>query len=115
MSPSPALRSESTRAVVAEAAGVLVARRRDGMPLWVFPGGEVESGESPAQAVARECFEETGLKVGVEREIGRRNYPVTGQRVVYLECTLATAAGFRAPSSSELAELRWLDPTRSRT
>jgi hypothetical protein len=29
--------------------------------------------------------------------------------VVYLACTLTTAAAVRAPRSDELAELRWLD------
>jgi 8-oxo-dGTP pyrophosphatase MutT (NUDIX family) len=42
----------------------------------VFPGGKIESGESPEQAATRECLEETGLEVRVEHEIGRRNHPV---------------------------------------
>ena len=78
-------------AVVAGPIGVLVGRRRDGVPPWVFPGGKVEPGESPAQAAVRECFEETGLRVRVEHEIGRRDHPGTGRHVVYLACTLTTA------------------------
>jgi 8-oxo-dGTP pyrophosphatase MutT (NUDIX family) len=89
---------------------VLVGRRRDGVPRWVFPGGKLEPGESPAQAAARECWEETGLPVRVEYQIGRRIHPVTGRGVVYLACTLNTAAAVLAPRSNELAELRWLDP-----
>jgi 8-oxo-dGTP diphosphatase len=34
---------------------------------WEFPGGKCEPGESPAQATARECFEEIGLRIVVER------------------------------------------------
>ena len=34
---------------------------------WEFPGGKCEAGELPAQAVARECLEETGLRVMVGR------------------------------------------------
>ena len=34
---------------------------------WEFPGGKCEPGELPAQAVARECLEETGLHVEVGR------------------------------------------------
>jgi 8-oxo-dGTP diphosphatase len=99
-------------AVVAAPAGVLAGRRRHGVPLWVFPGGKLEPGESLAQAAARECREETGLHVRVEQQIGRRTHPVTGREVVYLACTLTTAAALRGPHCDELAELRWLDPAQ---
>jgi 8-oxo-dGTP diphosphatase len=96
-------------AVVTGPAAVLVGSRRDGVPPWVFPGGKVEPGESPAQTAARECLEETGLEIRVEHEIGRRNHPVTGRHVVYLAGTLVTATAVRIPPSEELVELRWLD------
>src|SRR3954454_24945857 len=96
-------------AVGAGPIGVLAGRRRDGIPPWLFPGGTLEPGESPAQAAVRGCLEETGLPVRVEREIGRRAHPVTGRHVVYLACTLPTATAIRTPPSTELVELRWLD------
>ncbi|MDP1719394.1 MAG: NUDIX hydrolase [Candidatus Nanopelagicaceae bacterium] len=43
----------------------LFLRRRDGRYLggqWDVPGGTVEAGEYPEDAVVRECFEETGLR-----------------------------------------------------
>jgi 8-oxo-dGTP diphosphatase len=96
-------------AVVAGPIGVLAGRRRDGVPLSVFPGGKVEPGESPAQAAARECLEETGLQVRVEHEIARRRHPATGRHLVYLACTPTTAAAVRTPPTAELVELRWLE------
>ena len=96
-------------AVLAGPIGVLVGRRRDGVPPWVFPSGKAEPGESPAQAAVRECLEETGLHVRAEHEIGRTDHPATGRHVTYVACTLTTAAGVRTPPSTELVELRWLD------
>ncbi len=45
----------------------LVERRRDGRLYYVFPGGGVEPGESPAEAVVREVAEELGLRVAPGR------------------------------------------------
>lgn len=45
---------------------ILLLHRQDMKPqgsLWAAPGGKVETLESPLQAVARETFEETGLRL----------------------------------------------------
>jgi 8-oxo-dGTP pyrophosphatase MutT (NUDIX family) len=38
-----------------------------GQAYWLFPGGGIEAGESEAECVVRELFEETGLVVDVGR------------------------------------------------
>jgi 8-oxo-dGTP diphosphatase len=48
---------------------VLISHRRD-MDAWNLPGGGVESGETPVEAVIREVTEETGLEVTVDRLAG---------------------------------------------
>ena len=45
---------------------VLLSHRRD-QDIWNLPGGGMEIGELPPEAVIRETFEETGLKIKVKR------------------------------------------------
>lgn len=47
---------------------VLLVKRRD-VPVWVLPGGGIDPGESPEEAVCRELHEETGLDTEVMRKI----------------------------------------------
>lgn len=42
---------------------VLMVKQRAGKKLWALPGGKVKPFESLASALAREVFEETGLRV----------------------------------------------------
>lgn len=53
---------------------VLLVRRRDN-GMWVLPGGGIEAGESPKEAVIREAAEETGFSIKVERKCAEY-YPV---------------------------------------
>ena len=57
-------------AVIREAPGaaVLLTRRMKGAHLaglWEFPGGKVERGEDPEDALVRECREEIALEIEV--------------------------------------------------
>jgi 8-oxo-dGTP diphosphatase len=56
---------------------------------WEFPGGKCEPGESPRAAAARECFEETGLKVSVGRlrRITTYRYPHGLVELHFFDCT----------------------------
>jgi 8-oxo-dGTP diphosphatase len=45
---------------------ILMVQHQDrGRIYWTLPGGGVESGETPQQAVVREAWEETGLSASV--------------------------------------------------
>lgn len=64
-------------ALILKDSHILINRRSDEAHmggLWEFPGGKREAGESPEQAVIRECYEETGLQIKVIREWRRFNW-----------------------------------------
>ncbi len=61
-------RTQIAIAVVEHGGCFLVGQRAEGKSLAgyaEFPGGRVETGESPEQAAVRECLEESGLNVEV--------------------------------------------------
>ena len=62
---------------------VLLTKRED-FEVWCLPGGEVDDGESLAQAAAREVREETGLEVELTGLVGVYSRPQwrTGVHVV---------------------------------
>jgi ADP-ribose pyrophosphatase YjhB (NUDIX family) len=47
---------------------ILLVKRRD-VPIWVLPGGGIEKEELPAEAVLREVFEETNLRVEIIKQV----------------------------------------------
>ncbi|MEV1291243.1 NUDIX hydrolase [Pseudonocardia sp. NPDC049635] len=96
-------------AVVRGTRGVLVGRRADGVPPWVFVGGKVERGETAADTAVRETAEETGIAVDVVAEIGRRRHPRTGRLLIYVACRpVDDQDPVAAPD--ELVEVRWVSP-----
>ena len=65
---TPALPVIVVAAVCIEGARVLLTQRPAGLHLagsWEFPGGKLEPGESPEEALAREIREECGVEIEV--------------------------------------------------
>jgi excisionase family DNA binding protein len=95
-------------AIVTSPLGVLIGRRNDGKPPWTFIAGEVEPGESIADAAVREVKEETGLRVRAgAQEIGRRVHPKTGRTMIYLACDPTEGTDVFVGDEDELAEVQW--------
>ncbi len=74
----PALRFVAAALIVRDNE-VLIGQRRPNQPmalLWEFPGGKIEAGESPQQALARELQEELGIQAAVGPKVIhiRHNY-----------------------------------------
>ncbi|MBI5304668.1 MAG: NUDIX hydrolase N-terminal domain-containing protein [Chloroflexi bacterium] len=56
-------------AVIDDAGRILLIRRADNR-LWAMPGGALEVGETPAEGVVREAFEEAGVRSRVIALVG---------------------------------------------
>jgi 8-oxo-dGTP diphosphatase len=57
-----------------EGTEVLICQRRADQPMslkWEFPGGKIEAGESPEQALSRELDEELGIAAAIGRRIAQ--------------------------------------------
>jgi mutator protein MutT len=83
---------------------------------WEFPGGKCEPGESPAEATARECLEEIGLRivVGALRRAVIYRYPHGLVELSFHDGTTEDPdaepdpeSGFRWVPAQQLAALRF--------
>ena len=71
-------------AIVTSSKGVLVEHRKDGIPPWTFPGGDVSVGETAAASLTRKVPAETGIEIKPVLLFGRRIHPRTSRTMVYL-------------------------------
>jgi 8-oxo-dGTP diphosphatase len=87
-----------------EQARVLFCHRTD-CDFWNLPGGGVESGEAPWQAVVREVREEVGLEVVVERLAGLYSWTALDEVIYSFVCRVA--GGALITSSDETDDTRY--------
>lgn len=81
--------------MLARGGQVLIAQRPPGKIAagkWEFPGGKIEPGESPFEALRRELHEELGVEVRGARRLLRFRHAY-GDRVVILDTWLVTDFG----------------------
>ena len=97
-------------AVIPELNGKIVLVRRAMEPrsgTWVFPGGYVDMGEAVDDAARRETWEETGLRVQLERMLGV--YSRDGDEVVLIAYAGQVIGGELTPGDEE-SEAAWFSP-----
>lgn len=89
----------------------LIALRKPGTSIgvkWEFPGGKLEEGESPEEALVREYKEELGVKIKVDKRLcegdfsnGDKKYRLLAYRISLLEHNFI---------SPEHQQIKWAEP-----
>ena len=99
-------------AIVFNDRGEILLGRRSDDGLWGLPAGAIDPGEQPAEAAARETWEETGVEVEVERIVGVGAYPAlypNGDQCYYVSIWFRCRAvgGEARVNDEESTEVRW--------
>ena len=96
--------------ILRDAAGrVLLAQRPEGKQdagCWEFPGGKVESGESPEAALARELHEELGIRA----RVGRRRIATAHGHILLDVRNIDSFDGYPQPREGQ--RLAWIEAAK---
>ena len=100
-------------AVLIEQGRVLLSQRKRGTHLagaWEFPGGKVEPGEDPRDALARELEEELGIHavIGDPVEVTFHQYPEKAVLLLFFEAR--RSEGSPEPRAIDVADIQWAGP-----
>jgi 8-oxo-dGTP pyrophosphatase MutT (NUDIX family) len=104
--------------IVRDADGRVLFMRRADNGKWGLPAGAIDPGETPAEAIAREVREETGLDVRPSRVAGvfggkgfrvhYENGDEAEYTVIVFDCEIV--GGRLSPADGEALELRYFAP-----
>jgi 8-oxo-dGTP diphosphatase len=101
-------------AIIERDGRILICQRRPGQahPLkWEFPGGKVEPGEGPREALTRELAEELAIEAQIGDEITRYEFAYPEKKPILL--IFFRVASFQGePRNLEFQEMIWTPPER---
>jgi 8-oxo-dGTP diphosphatase len=89
----------------------LLIKRKEGV--WAFPGGKLESNESPIEAAYRELAEETGVAADLQQLVGTYEI-VTPHGHYKIYCYTGFHLSGEAVAQSDAQDAGWFLPTQTR-
>jgi len=102
-------------AIIEKDGKILIARRKKDDPLidkWEFPGGKIESGETPAQCLKRELYEELGIDTKVGEFLCSSFYAYSHISIELLSYKVYHLNG--EYKVNDHAEIKWVAPLELR-
>ncbi|WP_112193721.1 NUDIX domain-containing protein [Pseudomonas sp. LG1E9] len=90
----------------------LLVRKR-GTQAFMQPGGKIDAGEQPAEALARELFEELNLRIdpNAAAYLGNFSAPAANEPGFTVEAELfQVQIDVPVAPAAEIEEVRWIDP-----
>ncbi len=100
-------------AIIEQNGNVLAAQRSATMSLplkWEFPGGKIETGESPQECLIREMQEELGITVFIDAALSPATYSYPDFTVTLYPFTCRQTGGNM--TMYEHHALQWIEPQR---
>lgn len=111
--PATAKRVRVAAGVVRRGRELLLTQRPPGGPLgglWEFPGGKIEEGERPEQALVREVREELGVEAEAAETLSVETYRYPHGLEVELHFIRCTLGSHAFTPSAAVQSVRWSDP-----
>lgn len=101
-------------AILIDQAGQTLLVRKRGTQAFMQPGGKIDAGEQPVEALARELYEELNLHIKVEdaKYLGQFSAPAANEPGFTVQAELfQVQIDVAVMPAAEIEEIRWIDPT----
>lgn len=101
-------------AVIRDGNGKIMLVRKRGTQSFMQPGGKIEAGEQPVNALSRELREELGIVMTKSTYLGRFRAPAANEPGLEVDADLFEVETEQAPvAAAEIEEIIWFKPDRN--